>query len=74
MQVQSLFYFFVALTVYSGLFLVRYDLGFLFFAQYSLFGSILTVGLILGALICGKLTDLVGRVKVSFFYLRMISV
>ncbi|KAH0855292.1 hypothetical protein HID58_010647 [Brassica napus] len=29
---------------------------------YSLFGSILTVGLILGALICGKLTDLVGRV------------
>ncbi|OAO99944.1 hypothetical protein AXX17_AT4G05510 [Arabidopsis thaliana] len=57
------FLFFVALTVYSGLFLVRYDLGFLFFAQYSLFGSILTVGLILGALICGKLTDLVGRVK-----------
>ncbi|CAH8273187.1 unnamed protein product [Arabidopsis lyrata] len=32
-------------------------------ADYSLFGSILTVGLILGALICGKLTDLVGRVK-----------
>ncbi|XP_033142056.1 sugar transporter ERD6-like 15 isoform X2 [Brassica rapa] len=31
-------------------------------ADYSLFGSILTVGLILGALICGKLTDLVGRV------------
>ncbi|KAL0712037.1 hypothetical protein Bca4012_019015 [Brassica carinata] len=30
--------------------------------DYSLFGSILTVGLILGALICGKLTDLVGRV------------
>ncbi|CAF2125394.1 unnamed protein product [Brassica rapa] len=33
-----------------------------FCSQYSLFGSILTVGLILGALICGKLTDLVGRV------------
>ncbi|KAJ4905712.1 Sugar transporter ERD6-like 14 [Raphanus sativus] len=32
-------------------------------ADYSLFGSILTVGLILGALICGKLTDLVGRVN-----------
>ncbi|CAH8335868.1 unnamed protein product, partial [Eruca vesicaria subsp. sativa] len=31
--------------------------------DYSLFGSILTVGLILGALICGKLTDLVGRVN-----------
>ncbi|XP_010432328.1 PREDICTED: sugar transporter ERD6-like 15 [Camelina sativa] len=31
-------------------------------ADYSLFGSILTVGLILGALVCGKLTDLVGRV------------
>ncbi|KAG2330655.1 hypothetical protein Bca52824_001835 [Brassica carinata] len=29
----------------------------------SLFGSILTVGLILGALICGKLTDLAGRVN-----------
>ncbi|VVB07804.1 unnamed protein product [Arabis nemorensis] len=27
-------------------------------ADYSLFGSILTVGLILGALVCGKLTDL----------------
>ncbi|CAH8337596.1 unnamed protein product [Eruca vesicaria subsp. sativa] len=33
-----------------------------FCSQYSLFGSILTVGLILGALICGKLTDFVGRV------------
>nr|VDC60568.1 unnamed protein product [Brassica rapa] len=32
-------------------------------ADYSPFGSILTVGLILGALICGKLTDLVGRVN-----------
>ncbi|KAJ4876418.1 Sugar transporter ERD6-like 14 [Raphanus sativus] len=32
-------------------------------ADYSLFGSILTVGLILGAVICGKLTDLVGRVN-----------
>ncbi|XP_010455776.1 PREDICTED: sugar transporter ERD6-like 14 [Camelina sativa] len=31
-------------------------------ADFSFFGSILTVGLILGALICGKLTDLVGRV------------
>ncbi|KAL1196370.1 Sugar transporter ERD6-like 14 [Cardamine amara subsp. amara] len=31
-------------------------------ADFSLFGSILTVGLIIGALICGKLTDLVGRV------------
>ncbi|EOA20555.1 hypothetical protein CARUB_v10000868mg [Capsella rubella] len=31
-------------------------------ADFSLFGSILNVGLILGALICGKLTDLVGRV------------
>ncbi|XP_013618854.1 PREDICTED: sugar transporter ERD6-like 15 isoform X4 [Brassica oleracea var. oleracea] len=33
-------------------------------ADYSLFGSILTVGIILGALICGKLTDLVGRINV----------
>ncbi|XP_013618857.1 PREDICTED: sugar transporter ERD6-like 15 isoform X6 [Brassica oleracea var. oleracea] len=32
-------------------------------ADYSLFGSILTVGIILGALICGKLTDLVGRIN-----------
>ncbi|KAL0846394.1 hypothetical protein Bca101_019640 [Brassica carinata] len=32
-------------------------------ADCSLFGSILTVGLILGALICGKLTDLAGRVN-----------
>ncbi|XP_019089378.1 PREDICTED: LOW QUALITY PROTEIN: sugar transporter ERD6-like 15 [Camelina sativa] len=31
-------------------------------ADFSFFGSILMVGLILGALICGKLTDLVGRV------------
>ncbi|EOA20531.1 hypothetical protein CARUB_v10000845mg [Capsella rubella] len=31
-------------------------------ADFSFFGSILTVGLILGALVCGKLTDLVGRV------------
>ncbi|XP_024009987.1 LOW QUALITY PROTEIN: sugar transporter ERD6-like 14 [Eutrema salsugineum] len=31
-------------------------------ADFSLFGSILTVGVILGALICGKLADLVGRV------------
>ncbi|CAA7054309.1 unnamed protein product [Microthlaspi erraticum] len=31
-------------------------------ADFSLFASILTVGLIIGALICGKLTDLVGRV------------
>ncbi|AEE82421.1 Major facilitator superfamily protein [Arabidopsis thaliana] len=31
-------------------------------ADFSFFGSILTVGLILGALICGKLADLVGRV------------
>ncbi|CAB80841.1 putative sugar transporter [Arabidopsis thaliana] len=37
--------------------------AFAFGCIYSLFGSILTVGLILGALICGKLTDLVGRVK-----------
>ncbi|CAH8313213.1 unnamed protein product [Eruca vesicaria subsp. sativa] len=32
------------------------------FYQFSLFGSILTAGVIIGALICGKLTDLVGRV------------
>ncbi|XP_020876638.1 sugar transporter ERD6-like 14 isoform X2 [Arabidopsis lyrata subsp. lyrata] len=31
-------------------------------ADFSFFGSILTVGLIVGALICGKLADLVGRV------------
>ncbi|KAJ4905704.1 Sugar transporter ERD6-like 14 [Raphanus sativus] len=37
--------------------------AFAFGCIYSLFGSILTVGLILGALICGKLTDLVGRVN-----------
>ncbi|CAL9233017.1 unnamed protein product [Arabidopsis halleri] len=32
------------------------------FISFSFFGSILTVGLIVGALICGKLADLVGRV------------
>ncbi|CAH2071632.1 unnamed protein product [Thlaspi arvense] len=30
--------------------------------SYSLFGSILTVGIIIGALISGKLTDMVGRI------------
>ncbi|XP_019084104.1 PREDICTED: sugar transporter ERD6-like 14 isoform X2 [Camelina sativa] len=30
-------------------------------ADFSFFGSILTVGVILGALVCGKLADLVGR-------------
>ncbi|KAF8096727.1 hypothetical protein N665_0302s0001 [Sinapis alba] len=34
----------------------------LFTADFSLFGSILTVGVILGALICGKLSDMIGRV------------
>ncbi|CAH8381855.1 unnamed protein product [Eruca vesicaria subsp. sativa] len=43
-------------------------------ADYSLFGSILTVGLILGALICGKLTDLVGRVNTMWItYILVIT-
>ena len=38
-----------------------------FSLQYSLFGSVLTVGGLLGSLICGKLTDYIGRRGVSSF-------
>lgn len=34
--------------------------------QYSVFGSILTIGGIIGALVNGKLTDFIGRRRVSF--------
>lgn len=34
--------------------------------QYSVFGSIMTVGGMIGALVNGKITDLIGRRGVSF--------
>ncbi|XP_050381240.1 sugar transporter ERD6-like 5 [Argentina anserina] len=42
------------------------DLG-LSIAAYSLFGSILTIGAIIGALVNGKLTDLIGRRGAMWF-------
>ncbi|KAA8545056.1 hypothetical protein F0562_019845 [Nyssa sinensis] len=39
---------------------IMYDLG-LSTAEYSVFGSILTIGGVLGALISGKVADLIGR-------------
>ncbi|KAE8684137.1 Sugar transporter ERD6 14 isoform 3 [Hibiscus syriacus] len=39
---------------------IMQDLG-LSVAEFSLFGSILSVGTILGAVICGKITDFLGR-------------
>lgn len=56
-----------------------YNRHFLFFFQYSLFGSISTVGSLLGAVLCGKLTDVIGRRGVSwqsdksFCYLSSLS-
>ena len=35
--------------------------------QYSVFGSILTIGAIVGAVVSGKLADYIGRRGVSFF-------
>lgn len=35
--------------------------------QYSVFGSIMTVGGIVGAILSGKLADLIGRRRVSVF-------
>ena len=35
--------------------------------QYSVFGSILTIGGVIGGLISGKIADLIGRRGVSFF-------
>lgn len=40
--------------------------------QYSVFGSILTIGGILGGAISGKLTDLIGRLGVSFMTLQIV--
>lgn len=37
-------------------------------AEYSMFGSIMTIGGMIGALFCGKLADLVGRRGVSFLF------
>ncbi|OMO62401.1 General substrate transporter [Corchorus capsularis] len=42
------------------------DLG-LSVAEFSLFGSILSIGQILGAAICGKTTDLLGRKSVPIY-------
>nr|ADP37160.1 putative ERD6-like transporter [Vitis vinifera] len=42
------------------------DLG-LSVAEYSVFGSILTIGGIVGAVICGKITDLFGRRGTMWF-------
>lgn len=36
--------------------------------QYSLFGSIMTIGAMLGAIISGKTADIIGRKGVSFLY------
>ena len=38
-----------------------------FLVQYSVFGSILTIGGVIGGLISGKMADLIGRRGVSFF-------
>ncbi|KAK6915526.1 Major facilitator, sugar transporter-like [Dillenia turbinata] len=43
---------------------IREDLG-LSLAEYSVFGSLSTVGGMVGALVCGKITDLIGRKGVS---------
>lgn len=48
---------------------IKKDLG-LTVAEYSLFGSLLTIGGMLGALSCGKLSDLIGR-KWSLFVLNI---
>ncbi|XP_050274579.1 sugar transporter ERD6-like 5 isoform X4 [Quercus robur] len=44
------------------------DLG-LTVAEYSLFGSIMTIGAIIGALISGKMTDVIGRRYQTFWIL-----
>ena len=36
--------------------------------QYSVFGSILTIGAMIGAIVSGKLADYIGRRGVSFFH------
>ncbi|KAK7827363.1 sugar transporter erd6-like 3 [Quercus suber] len=38
-------------------------------AQYSIFGSILTIGAMLGAVFSGKFADFIGRKGVSYFML-----
>jgi MFS family permease len=43
------------------------------FMQYSLFGSILTIGAMVGAIVSGSLADYAGRRVVSFFNSMCIS-
>ena len=45
--------------------------------QYSLFGSIMTIGAIIGALLSGKMTDVIGRRYVCFsrpYFYKMLMV
>ncbi|KAA8545055.1 hypothetical protein F0562_019846 [Nyssa sinensis] len=46
---------------------IMYDLG-LSTAEYSVFGSILTIGGVLGALISGKVADIIGRRGTMWFF------
>lgn len=43
-------------------------------AQYSVFGSIVMVGGVIGGLVNGKITDLMGRKGVSCFYFIIINI
>ncbi|KAF2307132.1 hypothetical protein GH714_025000 [Hevea brasiliensis] len=65
---------FSALTIVCGFYIYGNAMGYsspaesgildelrLSLAEYSLFGSILTIGGLMGALLCGKMADLIGR-------------
>lgn len=47
--------------------------GAFLYMQYSVFGSIMTVGAILGAVMSGKIADLVGRRGVSLSFSHAFS-